>query len=133
MIVIDTSALIAILIEEPEKKQFLEIIADADRRLMSAVSLLEARLVIFARRGEGGVVGLHEWLAVFDAEIVPFDAGQCELAFAAFKSYGKGIDPRTRLNMGDCAAYALAKSRNAPLLFKGTDFSATDIQPASQS
>ncbi len=72
-----------------------------------------------------------EWLEVMPLEIAPFDAEQAEIAFTAFATYGKGINPASRLNFGDCIAYALAKSLGAPLLFKGQDFAATDITPAA--
>ena len=130
MIALDTSALIAITNHEPERQRYLEIIAAADRCVMSSVTFFETRMVTFGRFGTAGVDRLADWLATFDPEIVPFDLSQSDAAFAAFKFYGKGINPSARLNLGDCAAYALAKSRNLPLLFKGTDFAATDIVAA---
>lgn len=69
---------------------------------------------------------LKDWLESFDPEIVAFDAAQSDAAFAAFRTYGKGVSSTARLNFGDCAAYALAKTRNLPLLYKGTDFAAND-------
>ena len=94
------------------------------------MTLLEARLVTFDRFGSAGVDQLALWLASFSPEIVAFDEGQADTAFKAFQSYGKGVHPKAKLNMGDCASYALAKSQNAPLLFKGLDFAATDLVPA---
>jgi ribonuclease VapC len=127
MIVIDTSALIAILQDEPERPQFAALIARADRRMVSAVSLLEASIVARSRRGAVGVTALDEIVADAELEIIAFDDFQRRLAVQAFNTYGKGIHPSARLNFGDCAAYALAKAMNAPLLFKGTDFVATDL------
>ena len=131
MIVIDTSALIAVTNHEPERQQFLQIIAAADRCLISAMTLLEVRIVTFGRFGKAGIDRLTEWLMVFDPEIVAFDEGQSTAAFDAFTKYGKGGHSRAKLNFGDCAAYALSKSRNLPLLFKGGDFAATDVQSAA--
>lgn len=131
MIVIDTSAIVAILNDEPERIRFLEIIADADLRLISAVTMLETHFVTYSRFGPDGSAGVDRWLKMFEPEIVPFDLVQCQAAFEAFQIYGKGIRPGARLNFGDCAVYALAKTRRAPLLFKGSDFAATDISPAA--
>lgn len=130
MIVVDTSALIAVTNHEAERRRFLEIIAKSDRCLMSSVTLLETRLVTFGRFGEAGIERLNEWLATFNPDIVAFDEVQVETAFAAFMTYGKGIHAKARLNFGDCAAYALAKGLNIPLLYKGDDFAATDIVAA---
>ena len=73
---------------------------------------------------------MADWLATFNPEIVAFDEVQASAAFVAFKTYGKGIHSKAKLNFGDCASYALAKSQNLPLLFKGDDFAATDIMAA---
>jgi ribonuclease VapC len=73
---------------------------------------------------------LEAWLATFNPKIVAFDESQADVAFAAFNTFGKGIHPKAKLNFGDCASYALAKSQNVPLLFKGDDFAATDIVAA---
>jgi ribonuclease VapC len=130
MIVIDTSAILANLNNEPESRYFYEAIWVADRRLVSAVSYQEAGQVILSRHGIKGVHDLEDFFALIEAEIIPYDAHQAGIAIAAFQIYGKGIDPRARLNFCDCAAYALAQSFEAPLLFKGNDFIHTDITPA---
>jgi ribonuclease VapC len=130
MIVIDTSALIAILQNEPERAEFAALIARAERRLVSAVTLLEAGMVARSRRGEAGLTALDDIVSDAELEVVPFDDQQRQLAIAAFNQYGKGIHPSARLNLGDCAVYALAKGMNAPLLFKGNDFIATDLVAA---
>ncbi len=130
MIVIDTSALIAILNHEPERTAFFETIAAADRCLVSAVTYQEAGQVLLSRRGVNGLYDLEDFLAFIKAEIIPHDVGLAALAVLAFQRYGKGINPDARLNFCDCAAYALAANVNAPLLFKGDDFIHTDIARA---
>ena len=130
MIVVDASAIIAILQDEPEKGPFKTVIENDDRALVSAVSALEAGIVMRARHGEEGLKGLFDFLAAADIEVAAFDEDQAKAAVEAYGRYGKGLNPTTRLNLGDCAAYALAKTLDAPLLFKGGDFSATDIQSA---
>jgi ribonuclease VapC len=131
VIVIDSSALIAVILMEPERQSFLDIIAATESCAISAVTVLETRIVAFYRLGVPGVDRLGSWLESFAPEIVPFDEQQSAIAFQAFKTYGKGIHPKARLNFGDCASYALAKSRNISLLFKGNDFAATDLQLAT--
>ena len=130
MIVVDTSALIAIVQNEPERAEFTKVIAHAPRRFVSTVSLLEASLVAHSRRGQAGLDVLNDIVVDSELEIVPFDDAQRRLAVQAFIRFGKGNHPRARLNFGDCVAYALAKGMNAPLLFKGDDFAATDLVPA---
>ena len=131
MIVVDTSALIAILTREPEYQHFLNLLDSAERRLLSAVTFYETGIVMLARTGVGGLDDLHEFLQEISAEIVPFDEAQATAELSAYSRYGKGIDPKARLNLGDCASYALGKGLNAALLFKGADFAATDIAVAA--
>jgi ribonuclease VapC len=128
MIVIDTSAFIAILDHEPERTAFYEAIVAADRRLVSAVAYQEAGHVLYARRGVNGLYDLEDLLALIKAEIIPHDIHLAALALEAFRRYGKGVDPKAKLNFCDCAVYALAKAMRAPLLFKGKDFTETDIE-----
>jgi len=128
MIVIDTSALVAILNHEPERTAFFQAIIAADRCLVSAVTYQEAGHVLFARHGVNGLYDLEDFLALIKAEIIPHDMHLAALALEAFRRYGKGIDPKARLNFCDCAVYALAKAMQAPLLFKGNDFMATDVR-----
>ncbi len=127
MIVVDTSALIAILTREVECDAFLDILNREERRLVSSVSYYEAGIVMQSRAGAGGLEDLHDLLRVIAAEIIPFDTPQAIAALKAYARYGKGIDPKAQLNLGDCASYALAVGMNAPLLFKGNDFAATDV------
>jgi ribonuclease VapC len=128
MIVVDSSALIAVLFEELEKQAFQDIIDGDERCVLSAVSAHETACVLRGRLGVVAVAVFWQWLADNEVEVVPFDEVQVRAAAAAFDRYGKGIDPKARLNLADCAAYALAATMNAPLLFKGDDFTATDVR-----
>ena len=130
MIVVDSSALIAIFFDEPERQAFETIITGGEPCLLSAVNAHETASVLRARHGPAAVERFWHFLVVCEIEIVPFDEAQVRAAAVAFGQYGKGIHPGARLNLADCAAYALAKLRNAPLLFKGGDFTHTDLRPA---
>ena len=125
-VVIDTSALVAILQAEPERDAMLEALAKADRRLVSAVTVVEAAMVLEGRYGPDAGADLE--LFLFDArtEIVPFDSRQAQAAVRAWRKYGKGRHP-ARLNLGDCCVYALAKVSQEPVLSKGSGFPRTDI------
>ena len=127
--VIDTSALIAILFGEPEALPFTRSIADASRKLMGTFNALETGIVVEARKGEAGGRELDLLVHRAQIEIVAMNADQAELARAAWRKYGKSNHP-AGLNIGDCCAYALAKYSGEPLLFKGNDFSQTGIQAA---
>ena len=133
MIVVDTSALIAILFDEPERASFLAVIASAEAHMISVLTLYETRLVVRAKGSEAALADLDELLAEIRPEIVPFDAERMRAAEAAYARYGKGFHPAARLNLVDCAAYALAIELGAPLLFKGNDFAATDVAVAGES
>ncbi len=124
--VIDTSALIAILQDEPERRSFNLAIEAAEIRLLSSASLVEASLVIETRFGPDGVRDLDLFLAKAGVSIESVDADQAYIARQAFRHYGKGRHP-AGLNFGDCFTYALARSSGEPLLFKGYDFSQTDL------
>jgi ribonuclease VapC len=131
MIVVDTSALVAVLRREPEADDFLRCIAEADLCLVSAVSYTEAALVLAGRAGgRSSWRGLDALLTRAAMQIVPHDAELATIARDAFLQFGKGRH-RAALNFGDCAAYALAKARGLPLLFKGEDFAATDLAAAA--
>jgi ribonuclease VapC len=125
--VIDSSALIALLRKEPERDAFMRAIYDASVRRMSAVTKLEASMVAAGTRGWPGLLELDALLADLRVEVAPFDDRQAIIAREAFLRYGKGRH-RAGLNFGDCAAYALAIAEAEPLLFKGTDFGATDVE-----
>ncbi len=131
MIVLDSSALIAILRREPEADGFLRIVASTNGCLLSSVSLLETSMVLAGRTGHA-----DRWLELDDfvdragIEVVAQDAGLADTARRAFLHYGKGRHPAA-LNLGDCASYALARERNLPILFKGNDFAQTDLAAAT--
>jgi ribonuclease VapC len=126
--VIDTSAIMAVLKLEPEAAAFAESIEQAARRLVSAGTVLEAGIVAESRP-QGGRE-LDGFLAAARFEIVAFDAEQAEIAREAFRRFGKGRHP-AGLNFGDCIAYALSQHAGEPLLYKGDDFSKTDVVRAS--
>ena len=127
MIVVDTSALIAILRREPDADVFLRCIAEAGGCLVSAVSQLEASLALAGRTGDRSAWrDLDALLRRAAMQVVAHDAALAETARDAFLRYGKGRHPAA-LNFGDCASYALARSRALPLLFKGDDFQRTDL------
>ena len=128
--VIDTSAIIAAVTDEPDNSIYRSAIKSAPSRLISAVTLLETEIVIYARYGSNAVTILRELIQRAEISVVPFDSAMAELALGAFARYGKGRGHKAQLNILDCAAYALAKSRDLPLLFKGNDFAQTDIRPA---
>ena len=125
--VIDTSALIAILLGEPEAESLSEAIANDPKRLISAFTLLEIGIVIEAKKGEAGSRELDLLIHKSQIEIIALTLEQCELAREAWRIYGKGRHP-AGLNIGDCCSYALAKYSGEPILFKGNDFTKTDIK-----
>jgi ribonuclease VapC len=127
--IIDTSALIAILLNETEAEPFAKAIAADPKRIVSSFNLLEAAIVIEAKKGEAGGIELDLLVHRARIEIVAMNTEQVELARAAWRHYGKGNHP-AGLNIGDCCAYALAKYSGEPLLFKGGDFELTDITSA---
>jgi len=125
--VIDTSAIIALLLNDADAERIARTIESASQRLLSAANLLEASMAIETRKGEAG--GRELDLLIYRAaiEIAPVDEDQAEIARRAWRRFGKGRHP-AGLNYGDCFAYALAKSRRLPLLFQGSDFARTDIE-----
>jgi ribonuclease VapC len=127
--VLDTSALLAMLLGEPERDAFIEVLSTTDDPLVSAATLVEASIVMHAKTGAPGVRDLDELLIAAGVRCVAVDDEQAKLARDAFARYGKGRSP-AGLNFGDCFSYALAKATDRPLLFKGADFSKTDATPA---
>lgn len=125
--VVDTSALLAIFLSEPERGQFLDKIIQNQTRLISAANVLETGIVLEARKGEAAGREFDLFLVRVDLQIVSVDAEQVDIARSAWRKYGKGRHP-AGLNFGDCFAYALAKISGEPLLAKGRDFSLTDAQ-----
>lgn len=127
--VVDASALVAILLYEGEAETLLAALARGGPKRLSAATLVEAGNVMHLRRGAVGDADLDALVAHFGIEIVPFDAAQAALARDAFRRFGKGID-RAGLNFGDCFSYALARLLGEPLLFVGNDFARMDITSA---
>lgn len=127
--VIDSSAVVAVLRDEPERRRFNELIEEAEQCLMSAVSFVEASMVVESRMGYEGLRDFDLFVLKAGIEIATVDMEQAKIARMAFRKFGKGRHA-ANLNFGDCFSYALAKSLDAPLLFKGQDFSQTDIEAA---
>jgi len=127
--VVDTSALVAILLREPDANRFDRSLAEAPVRLMSAVTRVELSFVIEGRKREAGRADVERFLNDVHIEIAAVTPQQAEIAIEAFRRFGRGRH-RAALNIGDCFSYALAKAIDHPLLFKGDDFIHTDIRPA---
>ena len=130
--VVDTSALIAVLLSEPEAEAFVRGLAADPRKIISAFNALESGIVIEAKKGETGGRELDLLLHRARIEIISLNGDQVELALAAWRKFGKG-NHLAGLNIGDCCAYALAKYTGEPLLFKGNDFSQTDVRPVIEN
>jgi ribonuclease VapC len=131
--VIDSSALIALLLGEPETADFVAAMAAAQSRVVSAPSYLETAIVILGRLGPKAQENLDRLLNELEIEVVPFARDHAVLAIAAYQRYGRGSGHPAQLNFGDCFTYALAKTRDEPVLFKGNDFSRTDLRIAVAS
>lgn len=131
MIAVDTSALLAVTFNESERDIFTEALLRSECVFLSAVTVVEARMVAYSRRGAGGLEVLDELLGLPSFEIVAPEREHIDIAHAAFVAYGRGSGHPAQLNFGDLFSYALAKARGVPLLYKGDDFSRTDIAAAS--
>ncbi len=129
MIVLDTSAIIAVLADEPERPEFVDAVASTDRCLISTATLVEIGIVVAVRFGPAGSHYLSKFLARAAVESRTLDAEQADAAVTAYQRFGKGRHP-VGLNFGDCFSYALAHTTGAPLLYKGNDFAQTDIPAA---
>ena len=127
--VVDTSAVIAILNGEADADNFIGKMESDTLRLISAVSVLEAGIIAHSRKGDEGAAALDGFLREAELEIQPFDAEQAFLARRAYSEFGKGRHAAA-LNFGDCAVYALAVVSGEPLLFKGSELSKSDIRAA---
>ena len=127
--VIDTSALVAILLREPDAETYAKAMEDAPLRLLSAVTRVELSFVIEARKGEAGRIDLERLLTDGEFEVAAVTPRQAMIAIDAFRTYGKRRH-KAGLNIGDCFSYALASATGHPLLFKGNDFVHTDIRAA---
>lgn len=129
-LVVDTSALICILFDEPDALACAQAIAERNHCVISTASVLEGHSVMVRRRIPDGTERISGLLADLHLEVAAFDNRQLETAIAAYQQYGRGTGHDAGLNLGDCFSYALARTRNLPLLFKGDDFVHTDIASA---
>jgi ribonuclease VapC len=127
VIVIDTSAIVALAFGEPEREAIAQAIQQADRVLISTVSAVETRMVVHGRRGQRAVVLVDDLLRLPPFELVPPGLPEMDAAYSAFVAFGKGSGHPAGLNFGDVFSYALAKVRGLPLLYKGEDFAQTDV------
>ena len=127
--IIDTSAIVAIFLSESDADHFKEKVASAWPRRMSVASLVETTMVVEGRVGPSVGLDLDTLLETFEIDLVPVTAEHAETARVAWQRFGKG-NHSASLNFGDCFSYALAKTTGEPLLFKGDDFSQTDLEPA---
>ena len=127
--IVDSSALVAILRREPEHAALEKILDDADSVHISAASYLELSNVIDSRRDPVMSREVDDFLDRFSIEIEPVTVEQAKIARQAYRDYGKGSGHRANLNFGDCFSYALAREKREPLLFKGDDFGHTDLRP----
>ena len=130
--VVDTSAILAILQDEPEKGLFLDLLTASVDRLVSSANAVELSMVVLSRRGEPGLEIKRDVLERLQIQTAPLMPDHVDLAVDAFRRYGKGRH-KAALNLGDCFSYALAKATGEPLLFKGNDFAHTDIARAVPS
>ncbi len=130
MIAADSSAIIAIVFDEPERPAFAAAIDQVKKVLINSVSVVETRMVLHNRWGMRAVVLADALLRLPNFEIVPPTREDVDAAFAAHLVYGRGSGHRAALNFGDVFSYALAKVRDLPLLYKGNDFAETDLRPA---
>jgi ribonuclease VapC len=129
-VIVDSSAVIAILTEEPEATEFSDKIAAAKTLRMSVANFFEAAIVLDSKRSSTISRKLDELVRTAEIQLAAVDEAQARVAREAYRDFGKGSGHKAQLNFGDCFAYALAKTLNEPLLFKGTDFSQTDVRSA---
>ncbi|MEL4503418.1 type II toxin-antitoxin system VapC family toxin [Luteococcus sp. H138] len=126
--IIDTSALIAVLRGEPERRHFLELMDRAERLWIGAPTLVELGMVVDGIHDPVVTRALDTLLDQLGVEVLPFDAAQARVAREAFRDFGKGSGHPAQLNFGDCLTYAAAKASGEPLLYKGNDFPHTDLR-----
>ena len=127
--IIDSSAILAVLFQEPDAQRFMEAIASAPSLSISGATLLETTIVLESRQGPAASHQLDTFLQRFHVTVAPVTAEQAQAARLAWRRFGKGNHP-AGLNFGDCFAYVLAEATREPLLFKGRDFELTDIPAA---
>ncbi|MBT3273473.1 MAG: type II toxin-antitoxin system VapC family toxin [Spirochaetales bacterium] len=128
--VIDTSAVIAILKDEPEREHFIELISSVPGAKISAACYAESSMVVESRNGHAGLRDLKSFILLSRITVASVDEEQARIASEAFSQYGKSRHPAA-LNLGDCFSYALSKQTGEPLLFKGDDFTKTDLVSAT--
>jgi ribonuclease VapC len=128
-VIVDTSAIVSIILDEPDRLNFEDAVSAAAELRMSAATLVEATLVLEGRAGAAGGALLERWVAGVGVEICPVTERTARLAQEGWRRYGKGRH-KAALNLGDCFSYALAKDRDEALLFKGDDFAQTDVKAA---
>jgi ribonuclease VapC len=126
-IAIDSSALVSVLLEEPWSGAYLNALLVSGMKVISAFNLFESTVVLEARKGPAGSLVLDSFCAALEIDVAPFTPQHARLAAEAWRRYGKGRHP-AGLNLGDCCAYALARSTGLPLLASGDDFPKTDIR-----
>ncbi len=131
MITVDSSALLAVLKGEPERESFIRIMADANGVAISAGTYLETTILVDSSNDPVLIREFDELMDELAVEVVPVTHHSAELARAAYKKYGKRSKSAAKLNYGDCFSYALATETRTPLLYKGNDFSRTDIRSAT--
>jgi ribonuclease VapC len=129
-IVVDSSAIMAILKREEDARQIAQRLSNAQAKFISAATYMECGTVVVGRYGSEGLSVMQDFIQALKLEIIALTSDQANMGIDAYARYGRGSGHRAGLNMGDCFSYALAKTRNLPLLFKGDDFSHTDIEPA---
>jgi ribonuclease VapC len=125
--VVDTSALVAILKVEPDASTLLRHLGKSGANRIATATLLEAQMVVISQLGEAGLAELELLMNRAQIQVVPFNADHMRWALRGWRHYGKGRH-RAALNLGDCCSYGLAKAMDAPLLFKGEDFQYTDVK-----
>jgi len=128
-VILDSSAILAIVLREPDRFRFVDALLDDGPRRMSVANWLEATMVVDRRGGALSVNRFEEFIHDAQVELIPVSVSQASIARRAWRMFGRGNHP-ARLNYGDCFAYALAKETREPLLFKGNDFAQTDVEPA---
>ena len=128
--IVDTSALVAILRQEPEHSVFEKILDEAEQLRLSAASYLELAIVIDSRRDPALSREIDDLLDRFSIEVEPVTVEQASIAREAYRDYGRGSGHAANLNFGDCFSYALARAKREPILFKGDDFGHTDLRSA---
>jgi ribonuclease VapC len=129
-VILDSSAIIAILQQEPDAMLLAKAIEAAAIRKIATPTYLETCIVLTSRRGKAAIAEFEELLVRTNTEIVPFDQSAAQMAFDAYVKFGKGRNHPAQLNFGDCISYAVSKVEMMPLLFKGDDFRHTDVDCA---